>query len=197
MSIVERVKNICLKPKSEWAVIAAETTSTSDLYKGFVVPLAAITPVASFVGGSIVGRSLPYVGSYRVPMGSGLALAIFQFVMALVSVFVLSLIIDGLAPTFGGEKNRAQALKVAAYSFTPAWVAGALQILPALGLLGVLAGLYGLYVLYLGLPVLMKCPQEKAVGYTVVVVLCAIVLAAVIGALGGTIVGTRTMMGGA
>src|SRR5215471_979529 len=126
MAIVERVKNICLKPNAEWTVIAAETTSTSDLYKGYVVPLAVITPAASFIGGSIVGRTIPFVGSYRVPMVSGLLLAAFSFVMALISVFIISLIIDALAPTFGAQKNRAQALKVAAYSFTPAWVAGAL-----------------------------------------------------------------------
>jgi hypothetical protein len=97
-------------------------------------------------------------------------------------VFVISLIVDALAPTFGGQKNSSQALKVAVYSFTPAWLAGALQILPVLGVLGILAGLYGIYLLYLGLPKLMKCAQDKAVGYTVVVVLCAIVLGVCVGA---------------
>ena len=123
-----------------------------------------------FVGGSLIGRSLPLTGSYRVPMVSGL---------------VLSLVINDLAPSFGAQKSSSLALKVAEYSYTPVWVSGALQILPALGLLGVLAGCYGLYLLYLGLPRLMKCPQEKAVGYTVVVVVCAIILSMVIGAVGG------------
>ena len=89
--------------------------------------------------------------------------------MAIVSVFVLSLIINALAPTSAAEEQR-QAFKVAVYSYTPAWIAGVLQILPLLGILAILAGLYGLYLLYLGLPQLMKCPQDKAIGYTVVVV---------------------------
>jgi hypothetical protein len=114
---------------------------------------------------------------------------VFTFVMAIVGVFVLSLIIDALAPSFGGEKNSLLALKVAVYSYTPAWVAGVLQVLPVLGVLVVLAGLYGLYLLYLGLPRLMKCPEDKAIGYTVVVVICAIVLAVCIGAVGTLIVG--------
>ena len=42
-------------------------------------------------------------------------------------------------------------------------------------MLGIL-GVYSLYLLYLGLPVLMKSPKEKALGYTLVVVLAAIVL---------------------
>jgi hypothetical protein len=189
MAMVERIKNICLKPKTEWDVIAGEETSTADLFKGYVVPLAAIPPIAGFIGGSLIGRSMPFVGSFRVPIASGLVMAIFTFVMALVGVYVLSLIINALAPSFGAQKDNGQALKVAAYSYTPAWVAGVLQVLPTLGLLAVLAGLYGLYLLYLGLPHLMKCPQEKAIGYNAVVVVCAIVLSVIIGAVGAGIMG--------
>jgi hypothetical protein len=189
MAMIERIKGICFKPKTEWDAIAEEQTSTADLFTGYAVPLAAIPPIAGFIGGSLIGRSMPFVGSYRVPMVSGLVMAVFTFVMALVGVFIVSLIINALAPSFGAEKNSRQALKIAVYSYTPAWVAGVLQILPMLGLLGVLAGLYGLYLLYLGLPRLMKCPQEKAVGYTAVVVVCAIVLSIIVGAVGAGIMG--------
>ena len=187
MALVERVKGICLKPGSEWGVIAEESTSTGDLFKGYVIPLAAIGPIAGFIGGSLIGRSIPYMGTFRVPFGTGLAVALSTFVMALVGVFVLSLIINALAPSFGGQKDSRQALKLAVYSYTPAWIAGALQVLPMLGVLGIIAGLYGLYILYLGLPRLMKCPQEKALGYTGVVVVCAIVLGVVIGMVGAAV----------
>jgi len=82
------------------------------------------------------------------------------------------------------------------YSYTPAWVAGVLQLIPALGILGILAGLYGLYLLYLGLPRLMNCPQEKAGPYTAVVVVCAIVLTVIIGVIAGAVTGAG-MMGAA
>jgi len=189
MAMMERIKGICLKPKTEWEVIAGEETSAADLFKRYAVPLAAIPPIAGFIGGSLIGRSMPFVGSYRVPMVSGLVMAVSMFVMALVGVYVISLIINYLAPSFGAQKDSGQALKVAVYSYTPAWVAGVLQILPTLGLLAVLAGLYGLYLLYLGLPRLMKCPQEKAVGYTAVVVVCAIILSIIVGAVGAGIMG--------
>jgi len=205
MGLVERVKNICLTPNTEWPVIAGETATTAGLMTGYVAPLAAIGAVAGFIGGSLVGRSLLFIGSYRVPIVAGLGAAVFTFVMAIVGILVLSFIINALAPTFGGEKDSSQAMKVAVYSYTPAWVAGILQIVPTLGVLGVLAGLYGLYLLYLGLPRLMKCPQDKAIGYTVVVVVCAIVLSIVItavgalvvgaGAIGGTALGSRSTRG--
>jgi MFS family permease len=189
MGLVERAKKICLNPKSEWTVIAGETTSTGALITGYVLPLVAVSAVAGFIGGSLIGHSVPFLGTYRIPIVSGISLAIFRVVMGLVGIFVLSLVINALAPNFGGTKNPQQALKVAAYSYTPAWLAGVLAALPMLGLLGLLGALYGLYLLYLGLPRLMKSPEAKSGGYTAVVVLCAIVISLVIGAVGGLITG--------
>jgi hypothetical protein len=182
MDLVTRAKNICLSPATEWAVIENESTTTGELLGGYAAPLAAIGAVAAFIGQTIIGVSVPFVGTYRYPFGSALVGAVFGFVGALVACFLLGLIIDALAPTFNGQKNSMQALKVAVYSATPGWIAGALQIIPVLGILGILAGLYGLYLLYLGLPRLMKAPQDKAVPYTIVVIIVAIVLFIVIGA---------------
>ena len=126
---------------------------------------------------------------------TGLAGAVFAFVFAIVGVFILAFIINALAPTFGAQKDSNKAFKVAVYSYTPAWIAGALQILPALGILGMIAALYGLYLLYLGLPALMKVPQEKAIGYTAVVVVCAIVLSIVVTSIGGLIVAPAALGG--
>lgn len=193
MSIVDRAKNICLTPKTEWPVIAAETSSAGSLVTEYVAPLAAIGAVAGFIGGSLVGFSLPLVGTYRVPIVAGLGGAVFSFCMAIVGIFILSFIINALAPTFKGQQNSAQAMKVAAYSYTPAWIAGVFQLLPTLGILAALAALYGLYLLYLGLPRLMKCPEDKAIGYTVVVLLVAIVLFVVVGTVGAAITGASLM----
>ena len=182
MDLVTRAKNICLSPATEWAVIEAEHTTTGELLGGYAAPLAAIGAVAAFIGQTIVGVTLPFAGTYRYPLGAGLVNAVLGFGLALVSCFVLGLIIDALAPTFNGQKNPMQALKLAVYSNTPWWVAGVLQIVPVLGILALLAALYGIYVLYLGIPRLMKSPQDKAVPYTVVVMIVAIVMAVVIGA---------------
>ena len=182
MGLVNRTKQILLQPKQEWQVIDTETTSVGALYTGYIVVLAAIGPVASIIGWSAFGMGLPFAGTYRVPIGAAIRQGVIQYVLGLVGVFVLALIIDALAPTFAAQKNRLQALKVAAYSSTAAWVAGIFTLIPALSILGLL-GLYSLYLLYLGLPVLMKAPQQKAMGYTVVVVIAAVVLFFVVGVL--------------
>lgn len=162
MGLIDRVKNILLHPSQEWVVIEQESSSASELYSSYVAPLAAIGPVALIIGFSAIGH------------------AVVNYVLALAGVYVLALIIDALAPSFQGKKNKMQSLKVAAYSNTPAWLAGIFILVPALGFLQIL-GLYSVYLLYLGLPVLMKAPRDKAVIYTIVVVIAAIVIFAVIG----------------
>lgn len=187
MAILERIKSICLAPNLEWNAIASEPASSGGLITGYVLPLAAITAVAGFVGHSLIGVTLPFVGTYRVPIVTGLAWAVFRVVSAIVTVLLLSALINALAPSFGGEKNRSQAMKAAVYSYTPAWLAGVLQILPALSALIFIGGLYGIYLLYLGLPRLMHCAPGRSAGYTAVVVVCAVVLTMVLSGIGARI----------
>jgi hypothetical protein len=172
MSIVERAKRICVSPETEWPVIAAESTSLASLITGYVLPLAAINAIAGMIGSVMSGLSIAL----------GLSVAITALLMSIVMVVVLSTIIDALAPTFGAEKSSDRAAKVAAYAPTPAWIAGIAQIIPYLGtVIAFIGALYALYLLYLGLARVMRSPQEKVVGYTVVVVVCALVIGTVVG----------------
>ncbi|MGH9893222.1 MAG: Yip1 family protein, partial [bacterium] len=150
------------------------------LYTRYIAPLAAIGPISQVIGYSVFGITIPFAGTYRVPIGSAIISAAVTYLLTLGGTYVLALVIDALAPTFNGQRSRIQALKVAAYSSTAAWVAGIFALVPGLRILGIL-GLYSIYLLYLGLPVLMKSPREKAVGYTVVVIVAAIVLFMIIG----------------
>ncbi len=195
MNLIQRATNISLNPKTEWPVIEAESTTNADLFKSYVIPLSAIPAVASFIGMSFIGISMPFIGNFRVPIMTGLTTLVLSFVLGLLSTYLISLIINALAPSFGGEKNPLQALKVTAFAFTPAWIAGIVNIIPSLGILGLLAALYSIYVLYLGLPILMKAPEEKAGAYTAVSVICSIVLMVIVMAVVGTVGGMSAMSG--
>ena len=186
MAIVDRIKAICLKPKEEWQVIAGEASTTQDLLKNYALPLAAIGAVAGFIGRSFIGTTILGI-TMRAPVVMGLVSAVIGIALSLVVAYVLAIIVSELAPKFGAEKNRAQALKVVVYSMTPGWVAGVLGIIPALGILGLFAMGYGIYLLYLGLLNVMKSPPDKVGTYTVVVVLCGIGLMIVVGRVVGGI----------
>lgn len=208
--LAERARKLILTPRAEWPVIDAEPATIGDIYRHHVMILAAIPAVAGLIGNMIFGYTVFGV-TVRTPPATAISFAITQYIMALIAVFVLALVIDALAPSFGGTRNPIQAIKVAAYSSTAAWLAGALAIVPQLAPLGGLLGLYSLYLLYLGLPLLMRAPADKAIGYTVVTILAAIVLFAVGGAIAAmagrmfapampladsTVSGTMTVPGG-
>ena len=172
MNLVARAKAILMTPKQEWPVIDAEPLNVRELLLGYVLPLAAIGPIARFLGLTIFG----YGGVFRIPIGSAISMAIIAFVLAVISVFVMAWVINALAPQFGATQDMSQAIKLAAYSGTAGWVAGIFYLIPSLWMLAAIGGLYGLYLLYLGLPILMKAPADKAVTYIVVIIASVIVL---------------------
>ena len=172
--IVARAKAMIVSPKSEWPRVASETESVRDVFVGYVVPLAAIGPAASFIGGQIFGFGALGI-TYRPGLIEGLTGAIANYVLGLLSIFLISWIASFLAPKFGGREDFGRAFRLCAYSFTAAWVAGIFGLVPALGILAVL-GLYSLYLFYLGAEPMMGVPKDKAAGYTAVTVIAAIVL---------------------
>lgn len=171
MNVVERVQRLLLSPKSEWEVIAGEPQTVQTLFTSYVMVLAAIPAVSNFLGYSVVG-----IADIRVPMSHGVTQLVLTYLLTLAGVYLLAILIDALAKPFGGERNFVQALKVAAYAPTAAWLAGAFKMVPWLAILSLAGALYSLYLLYLGLPQLMKTPEKESFGYIAVIALITIVL---------------------
>jgi Yip1-like protein len=161
MNIIERVKGMMLGPQREWEVIESERGNIVNQLVRYVAILAAIPAICAFIGYAIVGISIPRMGSLRIGYGPALVSAIINYVMAFVSVYVVALIADTLAPTFNAERGFPEALKLAAYSYTPVWLFGAFLLVPSVSFLRIL-GLYGVYLLWLGLPPMMRAPERES-----------------------------------
>ena len=179
MNLVARAKGILTNPRQEWAAIDAEPLDLGQLLVGYVLPLAAIGPIASIIGWTAFG----FGGVFRLSMGTVIGMAITSYVMTIVGIFVLAWVINMLAPQFDATQSMPQAIKVAAYSATAAWIAGIFNIMPALMVLAAIGGLYSLYLCWVGLPILMKAPPEKATTYVIVVIIALIVIYVIIGAM--------------
>ena len=196
-NLITRVKSILLSPRTAWPQIGAEPATIPGLYIGYIMILAAIPAVFGFIKSSVIGYSL-FGATIRTGLFSGLTAMVLTYALSLVLVYVVAWVINALAPSFGGQKNQVQALKVIAYAYTAAWVAGIASILPWLGgLIGLLGAIYSIYLLYLGLPHTMKNPAEKSLGYTAVIVIITIVLALIIGAVVAGITGVGALASGA
>jgi Yip1 domain len=179
MDIVERAKAITLNPAATWPVIEAEKHDAKSLFVPYLLILAAIPAVCSFIGLSLVGMG-GFGFNFRVPVASGLAMMITTYILSIIMTFGMGWLASALAPTFGGQSDLVQGLKLAVFGGTPMMLAGIFNILPALSIIGLLVALYSLYVMYLGLPVLMKNPKEKTIVYMVVLIIASIIAGVVL-----------------
>ena len=179
MDIVERAKAITLNPAATWPVIEAEKHDAKSLFVPYLLILAAIPAICSFIGLSVVGVG-GFGFNFRVPFASGLAMMITTYILSVIMTFGMGWLASALAPTFGGKSDLVQGLKLAVFGGTPMMLAGIFNILPALSIVGLLVALYSLYIIYLGLPVLMKNPKEKTIVYMVVLILASIIAGVVL-----------------
>jgi len=178
-NLVTRVQNILLRPSLEWDVIAAEPASVNGLYTGYACILAAIPAVATVIRYLITGHLFLLPAIIAAAVG---------YVLSLAGLYVIALIVDALAPSFGAERNKIQSMKLVTYASTASWVAGVFDVLPVLGgIMGLLGGIYSLYLIYLGLPKLMKNPADKTAPYLLATVVSAILVYVVIAVIIGTI----------
>lgn len=179
-ALLQRVLDILMRPRDTWLQIDAEDGNPARIYLGYLVFLAAIPAVAGFIGYSLIGVGAFGI-SVRVPVVQGLVSMVVGYVLSLAMVYVLALIANMLAPRFQAQQDMGSAFKLVAYASTAGMLGGVFSILPSLAMLGLLAALYSVYLLYTGIPVLMKAPQEKAVGYTAALVVCGILAGIVVG----------------
>ncbi len=172
MAIMDRIKGMLLSPRTEWPKVAAEPASVQSIYTGWVMILGLLGPIAILLLSSV------FFG------GFGVLAAVASYVNTLVGIAIIALIADLIAPTFGGTRDYVAALKLVAYAATAIWIAQIALIVPVLGALVALAGaIYSVYLMFLGAPVLKKCSTDKAVAYTIVLLLCAIVIGYIIRAI--------------
>lgn len=164
LGLLERVRAMMLIPQAEWPAVSAESSDTLALR--YIAILALIPVLARLIGGWLIGGYTPLLAA--------LIGAVVAYALCFVTVFVVALAVDLLAPKFGGQRGYSRALRLTAYSFTPVWLAGIFLLVPGASFL-VLLGLYGLYLMWTGAPVLMRVPRERALLYVMVVAACAIV----------------------
>ncbi len=177
---LQRAKRILLTPKTEWPAIAAEPATVGSVMRDYLVWIAGAAAIAHFIGLSIIGMGAFGV-TVRFGIGDGLGQAVLHFVMTLAFAWVLSLIVNWLAPKFGGTPDPVAAFKLVAYASTASLAGSIVSILPWLGFVALVGSLYAIYLVTIGLPVLMKNPAERNLPYTALVIVCGVVAGLLLG----------------
>ncbi len=182
-TVWERARSLLLNPAGTWEVIRTESTTVGDIYKNYLVILAAVPAIAGFIGLTMVGISMPYPfsGTYHAPFFNTLVSQVITYAISLGMVYVAALVIEKLGPKFGASVNTLGAFKLVAYSMTPAWVAGICGIFPWLMMLAGLLGFgYSVYVFWLGVQPMTGVPADRKGGYVAVSALTIFALGVII-----------------
>src|SRR5947209_7258259 len=176
-TMASRARSVLFEPRTTFREVESEFTKPGAIWGKYILPLAAIGPIAGAIGRLVFGQRIALTTlTSSVSISDAITWAIISYLLALAAVFVLTQVISLLAPGFGGQKNDVQALKVAAYASTPVWLAGAFSVYARLVLVGVIVSAYSLFLLYVGRALLMKVPQDRSMGYTAVVIIAAVVI---------------------
>ena len=172
--MIERIKRLLTSPATEWPAIAGEPMTLNSIMMTWVLPLAAIGPIAGLIRNLLFPLTIFGV-SFRPSLVGSVVQAALALGLTMLGVWLWSLVIDALAPNFKGTKNPIAALKLVAFSATAMWLAQIFGITWATLPL-VFVGLYSAYLFWVGLPVLMKVPDDQRVIFVVVAVIIGIVV---------------------
>ncbi len=183
MNILDKVMGILFKT-NETLPLLKEESNTLQQPLIYLSILALIPLMATFIGYSAVGFDMSTENNLRLPVTLTLIHIVVQFLLTAGGVFLTALIVNYLAPNFGGKENYPHAFMAVSFACTPSLIGGIFAIHPKLSLLGSWAGfivgliiaLYGLYILYQALPILMESPKTTASTYTLVVAIGGIVI---------------------
>ncbi|MEQ1817038.1 MAG: Yip1 family protein [Terricaulis sp.] len=180
-----RVRNILIRPQSEWRRIASE--DHAPLIGSYVVPLVVLGAIISF------GASVLYGGSFALNaalVSKGVSAALYA-VFAIAGVLASAFIISWLAPRFGAEANGEHANRLAAYSATPILVATFAAIAPPVAGGVVAVGvIYALVLLALGMQPLMplRDPGNNVPRFTILFALIAALMIALVATFVGPLI---------
>lgn len=171
METLRRAAGLIFRPRAEWERIAHESTTVDELLRRYILPLAALAPIASTVGMRIFDRTWDPVHGYLVPPESIFAAAAATYFASIASIFALAGIFTLIAPMFRCARDYRAALKVATYGAVPVLLAGATLVLPVMAMVGVIALCHTLFLYWLGADRVLHVPdgaRAEFVGISIV-----------------------------
>jgi hypothetical protein len=174
MNLVFRARNMIVRPKAEWDVIAGETPGAKSIVVNYIIPLTLMAAIAAFVGFGFIS-----LGNFSLSLGIYYALQ--RVVVNILTVYITAFVVDLLAPSFGSEKNFGRSLQLVSFGATPAFIGSLFAIIPfLLRLVLVAGGLYSIYLWYLGVGPIKKTPEDKKVAYLLVSFFVLIIVYAIV-----------------
>ena len=151
-------------PRRAWVNIRDDNCSISRCYFSYLMILAAIAPIAGFIGTTTIGWSIGQGDPTYLSPKSAFFIAIIYYFAMLTNVFILGMTVRWMGKTYGCDISLTQGIKLATYTATPILLIGIVELYPTLWVnfvIGLPALGYTIYLLYIGVPIVLKMSETK------------------------------------
>lgn len=187
--MIGNLLGLLFRPKTQWHSIAANNSYSLPASVIYTLLLACLPAVAWFYGTTVIGWSVGDGDIIRMTAESATTIIVLFYFTMVVSVMVIGYMIHWMSKTYGADSSTAKGIAIASFSATPLYIAGAVGFMPVFWLallIGVSAVSYAVYVLYLGIPIVMKIPEERGFLFSSAVLAFCMVILMII--MGGTVI---------
>ena len=165
---IQHIIGLFIDPTQEWEKIREQHKDGRNSI-AHIFLLAAIPAISGYIGTTQVGWRIGVGDPIRLTGDSAIAIAVIYYLALLVGVFSIGWVIHLLGKAYEVVKPLSLCLALAAYTATPLFLIGIMEIYPVLWLnmlLGLPALAYTVYLLYSGLPIMMEIPAERGFLYS-------------------------------
>lgn len=162
--MLNHVWGLFADPQKEWKAIRKENCTIGRCYCGHVLLLAAIPPIAGFIGTTQIGWRIGSGDAVKLTVESALTISSLYYLTMLVGVFTMGKLIHWMGQTYGAKQDLARCMGLAAFTATPLFLIGLMGLYPILWLnllLGLPALAYTVYLLYTGVPIMMEISVDR------------------------------------
>jgi Yip1 domain len=159
---VDTIKNVIISPETEWDLIARDAISLTKLTRLYIIPLALIAPIATTIGMHIFDLRWSAKAGYAVPRNRIWNVGITNFVLEVITVFLIAATFYGMARTEGVRCSFLDATKVAVFGAAPLMLSGALLIMPISVVACMFVMVYSMALYYAGVQRVLGIHKDNA-----------------------------------
>jgi hypothetical protein len=162
--VLKHIWGLFVNPKREWVSIRDDKCTLGKCYAVHVMILAVIPAISGFIGTTQFGWQIGAGDPVKLTMESAGMIAILYYLAMLVGVFALGWMIHWMGGTYGVDVPLSQCVVLAAYTATPLFLIGIMELYPVLWVnlvVGIVALAYTVYLLYSGVPIMMGIPEDR------------------------------------
>ena len=169
---------ILLEPVKTWEKIATLPDHEIKKLLLFPIVMALIPAIAFYFGTTHYGWRILGDDVTRLTAESGFPLAVLFYIGLMGAVIFIGLMIHWMSSTYAASSFPIKGVVLMGYACTPVFLAGVFAVYPIWWfdvLLATAACGYAIRLLYLGVPPVMKVPEERGFLYASAVFMMALV----------------------